>query len=228
MINCIAFDMDDTLYDEIDYYKSGFAAVARTAVGDFGLKDKVIFETLWKIFNSGNHKTTFDAAAEELGITFDKAYVEKLVNVFRSHNPDINLPSESRVVLESLKKRYKLGLITDGWLPGQELKVKALRLENFFDCIIYTGKLGREYWKPSPAAFKRLLAELDVPANQCVYVGDNLEKDFVSPNQMGFKTVRVVRAKRIHFGQSPSQQALPHYEIDSITKLPDLLKKIDV
>ncbi len=220
--------MDDTLYDEIDYYKSGFAAVARTAVGDFGLKDKVIFETLWKIFNSGNHKTTFDAAAEELGITFDKAYVEKLVNVFRSHNPDINLPSESRVVLESLKKRYKLGLITDGWLPGQELKVKALRLENFFDCIIYTGKLGREYWKPSPAAFKRLLAELDVPANQCVYVGDNLEKDFVSPNQMGFKTVRVVRAKRIHFGQSPSQQALPHYEIDSITKLPDLLKKIDV
>ena len=132
------------------------------------------------------------------------------------------------MVLESLKKRYKLGLITDGWLPGQELKVKALRLENFFDCIIYTGKLGREYWKPSPAAFKRLLAELDVPANQCVYVGDNLEKDFVSPNQMGFKTVRVVRAKRIHFGQSPSQQALPHYEIDSITKLPDLLKKIDV
>jgi putative hydrolase of the HAD superfamily len=219
--------MDDTLYDEIDYYKSGFAAVARIVADDFGLKDKVVFETLWKIFNSGNHKTVFDASAEELGITFDKACIEKLVNVFRSHNPDINLPSESGAVLENFKKRYKLGLITDGWLPGQELKVKALRLDNFFDCIIYTEKLGREHWKPSPAAFKRLLTELDVPANQCVYVGDNLEKDFVSPNQMGFKTVRVVRAKRIHFGKAPTPGAEANYEIDSIAKLPDLLKTID-
>ncbi len=28
MINTVIFDLDDTLYDEIDYCKSGFAAVA--------------------------------------------------------------------------------------------------------------------------------------------------------------------------------------------------------
>ena len=53
MINCIAFDMDDTLYDEIDYSKSGFLVAARQIADDFKLKDKVIFETLWQIFNSG-------------------------------------------------------------------------------------------------------------------------------------------------------------------------------
>jgi len=220
--------MDDTLYDEIDYYKSGFIAVSRIIEDDFGLAGETIFETLWQIFNSGNHKTVFDAAAEKLSVVFDAAYVNKLVNVFRSHEPDIHLPSESRTVLEDLKGRFKLGLITDGYLPAQELKVKALGLEKYFDYILYTEKLGRQYWKPSPVGFERLLNKLDVVANQCVYVGDNLKKDFLSPNQMGFKTVRVVRAKRLHLAQAPSQQALPHYEIDSILKLPNLIGEMDV
>ncbi|MBU1259560.1 MAG: HAD family hydrolase [Planctomycetes bacterium] len=228
MINCIAFDMDDTLYDEIDYYKSGFAVVAQTIADDFGLSGRGVFDILWEIFNSGNYKTTLNAAAEKLGVVFDAAYIEKLVKVFREHKPDIKLSPESREVLESLKSRYKLGLITDGYLPAQEYKVKALTLEKFFDYIVYTEKLGREHWKPSPTAFEKLLAEFGVLANQCVYVGDNLKKDFLSPNQMGFKTVRIIRPKRIHLGQAPSKQAQPGYEIDSINKLPDLLKEIEI
>jgi putative hydrolase of the HAD superfamily len=220
--------MDDTLYDEIDYYKSGFAVVAQTVADDFGLSGRTVFETLWEIFNSGNYKTTFNAAAEKLGIVFDAAYIEKLIRVFRNHKPDIKLPSESKTVLGNLKDRYKLGLITDGYLPAQEYKVKALELEKFFDYIIYTEKLGREHWKPSPTAFEKLLAELGISANQCVYVGDNLKKDFLAPNQMGFKTIRVIRAKRIHLGQAPSQQAQPNYEIDLINELPDLLKEIEI
>ncbi len=226
MINCIAFDMDDTLYDEIDYYKSGFAATAQTIAADFKLSDEDVFAALWEIFNSGNYKTTFNAVGEKLGVVFDAAYIEKLVKVFREHKPDIKLPSESKSVLEFLKEHYKLGLITDGYLPAQEYKVKALGLEKFFDYIVYTEKLGREHWKPSPAAFEKLLAELNVSAEQCVYVGDNLKKDFLAPNQMGFKTVRIIRPKRIHQGQALSAQAQPDYEIDSISKLPDLLKEL--
>ena len=104
MIKCIVFDMDDTLYDEIDYYKSGFMVVSRAISGDFGLAGEAVFETLWEIFNSGNYKTTFDAAAEKLGIVFDAEYIQRLVNVFRNHKPDINLPSESRAVLEEFKR----------------------------------------------------------------------------------------------------------------------------
>jgi len=227
VVKCIVFDMDDTLYDEIDYYRSVFLVVGRIVEADFGLADKTVFKILWEIFNSGNYTNTFDAAAEKLGIVFDREYMEKLVNVFRNHNPDINLPSESGMVLEDLKRRYILGLITDGYLPAQELKVKALGLEKYFDCILYTEKLGSQFWKPSPKAFEKLLAQLAVSADQSVCVGDNLEKDFLAPNQMGFKTIRVVRKKRIHFGKAPFAQAQPHYEIDSIAKLPDLLKEIN-
>ena len=227
MIKCIVFDMDDTLYDEIDYYRSGFMVVSQTVSGDFGLESKAVFQSLWEVFNSGNHKNTFDTVLEKFSVSFNIEYIQKLVGIFRCHKPDIKLPSGSRIVLEDLRTRYKLGLITDGWLPAQELKVKVLGLESFFNCIVYTEMLGREHWKPSPAGFKKLLAELCVDTAQCVYVGDNLEKDFLSPNQMGFKTVRVIRERRIHFGKASSAQAEAHYEIDSISKLPDLLKEID-
>ncbi|OHB59264.1 MAG: hypothetical protein A2173_09680 [Planctomycetes bacterium RBG_13_44_8b] len=219
--------MDDTLYDEIDYYKSGFAAAAGRISSDSGQKTSVVFDCLWQIFNAGNHKTTFNAAAEKLGINFDGEYIKKLVDVLRNHSPNITLPSESREVLAGLKKHYKLGLITDGFLPAQELKAKALGLEEFFARIVYTEKLGREHWKPSPTGFEKMLAELDSAANQCVYVGDNLKKDFIAPNKMGFKTVRIIRKNRIHNSPAPNNEAQAHYEIDSITKLPQLLEEID-
>ncbi|MDD5011722.1 MAG: HAD family hydrolase, partial [Phycisphaerae bacterium] len=207
-------------------YRSGFAATAQIIAVDFRLSGDDVFAVIWEIFNSGNYKTAFNAAADKLGIVFDVDYIEKLIKVFREHKPDIKLPAESREVLEDLQEHYKLGLITDGYLPAQEYKVKALGLEKFFDYIVYTEKLGREHWKPSPTAFEKLLAELNVSAEQCVYVGDNLKKDFLAPNQMGFKTVRIIRPKRIHQGQAPSEQAQPDYEIDSIGKLPDLLKEL--
>ena len=227
MIKCIAFDMDDTLYDERDYYSSGFTAVAARIAADFRLPVEEIFHTLCRIFDGGNRQNTFDTVASEMGIIFKAGYIENLVKIFREHTPDIILPADSREILEKLKGHYKLGLITDGFLPAQQLKARALDVERYFDCIIYTEELGRENWKPSPAGFEKLLAELCLSAGHCVYVGDNLEKDFLSPNQMGFQTIRVVRKNRIHFGNAPNIGAEPHYEIDSLVKLPDLLRKIN-
>lgn len=220
--------MDDTLYDEADYYKSGFSVIADKIAKDFQLNTQSVFGKMWELFSSGTRKDTFNAAAEKLGIKFDEQYIKLLVSVFRNHKPDIVLPADSRLVLADLKKLYKLGLITDGWLPGQEYKVKALGIEIFFNSIIYTEKLGTEFWKPSPKGFEKLLDELKINAAEAVYVGDNLEKDFIAPNRMGFKTIRLVRSNGIHKSPASSKDADAQYEIDSIAKLNDLLKKIDV
>lgn len=225
MIKCVAFDMDDTLYDEADYYKSGFAVAAVQIARDFSLNQKTVFDTIWELFSSGVRKNTFNKAAEKLKIKIDENYIGQLVRIFREHKPDISLPADSRQVLGELKKQYKLGLITDGWLPGQEYKVRALGIENFFDSIIYTEKLGTEFWKPSPKGFEKMLTDLKVRAVEAVYVGDNLEKDFIAPNRMGFKTVRIIRSRGIHTGSAPSADAAAQYEIKSPAELKELLKK---
>jgi len=218
--------MDDTLYDEIDYYQSGMAAVAEVIAKDKVISSEKAFDVLWRIFSSGNHHTTFNAALDELGIGYDKNYITRLVTALRAHKPKITLPRESREVLEKLKDNYKLALITDGFLPGQREKIAALGIEEFFDSIVCTEEMGREFWKPSKAGFEKMLKDLDLKPADCVYVGDNLEKDFLAPNKLGFKTVRIVRPRHIHLGDAPEKLAEPDCEINSISALPELLEKI--
>ena len=66
MIEAVIFDMDDTLFAELDYCRSGFKAVAKYLPEKFGnLSSDEVFDTFWKIFTAGNHKTVFKAIYNE-------------------------------------------------------------------------------------------------------------------------------------------------------------------
>ena len=89
-------------------------------------------------------------------------------------------------MLVRLGKTKKLGLITDGRPAGQRAKIKALGIENLFDCIIVTDELGGvEYRKPNGKAFELMSKEFGVPYDEMVYVGDNIKKDFAAPEKLG-------------------------------------------
>jgi putative hydrolase of the HAD superfamily len=217
MISTIVFDLDDTLYEERDYYKSGFADVAKYVSNrNKAPNADIIAAALW----------TFNAAFDELGVTYDDAFIAELVEFFRNHRPDIELPDESREVLELLGSKYTLGLVTDGFLPAQRLKVEALGIADYFRCTIYTEELGRDQWKPSPAGFEKLLEILNVKGPECVYVGDNANKDFIAPNGLGFATIQVVRPVGIHKKPPPSPEAAASHVIQSISELLEMLNKL--
>ena len=59
MIRGIAFDMDDTLYHERDYVRSGFSVVA-TMAADAADSVEVLESWLWRAFESGVRGDTFD------------------------------------------------------------------------------------------------------------------------------------------------------------------------
>lgn len=227
MISTIVFDMDDTLYDERDYYKSGFAAIAELVSGrDKEPSAEKIAAALWAQFEAKNYNKTFNTAFDKLGIAYDDVFIAELIEFFRSHKPDIELPDDSRQVLELLSGKYTLGLVTDGFLPAQKLKVEALGIADYFKCIIYTEELGRDSWKPSPAGFEKLLEILNVGGTECIYVGDNARKDFIAPNGLGFTTVQVVRPAGIHKKPPPSPEAAAGHVIQSISELPKVLNKL--
>ncbi len=223
MITTVVFDLDDTLYDEIDYCRSGFWAVA----GFLAEQPKRppaerIFDCLWEQFTAGNRKTTFNCALEKIGIGYDEQLIAELVKTYRSHTPDITLPDDSRELIEKLHGLYKLALLTDGFLPAQQLKVQALGIEKHFDCIVYTEQLGREFWKPSPVGFEKIMQELNAGPQQIVYIADNPQKDFIAPNKLGFMTVQINRPGRIHTCSAKEPDRAAHYVIQKITQLPEL------
>jgi len=225
MIMTVVFDLDDTLYDEVDYCKSGFAAVAEHLTGrpKMPSSDR-IFAALWSQFRVGNHTKTFNGALDELELPYDENLIQELVNVYRNHVPEIKLPEDSLEVLEKLQARYTLALLTDGYLPGQQLKVESLGIEEYFKSIVYTEQLGRECWKPSPAGFKKLIETLDEHPENMVYVADNGKKDFIAPNNLGFMTIQLIRPARLHSSGSEESDAAAQYIIHQIGQLPPLLK----
>ncbi len=227
MIETVVFDLDDTLYDEVDYCKSGFLYVAEFLANMTKKSSaKEIFGALWRQFKSGNRRQTFNAALGELGIDYDEKLVEKLVAIYRNHNPKITLPQDSRDALEQLKDKHTLALLTDGYLPAQKLKAQALEIERYFQCIIYSEELGREFWKPSPVALKKLLETLNAKAETTAFVADNEMKDFIAPNKLGIVTIQITRPARLHIKTSEESGSKAKYKISKISQLPTLLDRL--
>jgi len=226
MITTVVFDLDDTLYDEVEYCKSGFTSVSEF-LADLPRMPTVesLFDAFWKQFNAGNHTKTFNSALSELGIGYDDKLIRQLIKVYRNHEPNITLPQESREVLSELGPRFTLALLTDGFLPSQQLKVQALEIEQFFKCIIYTEQLGREFWKPSPAGFEKIMETLNVKPRSMAYVADNQMKDFIAPNRLGFATIQIIRPARLHLESSQEPDSAAKYTIRQISQLPPLLDK---
>jgi putative hydrolase of the HAD superfamily len=227
MITTVVFDLDDTIYDEIEYCKSGFAAVSEFLAGLPEMPSaESLFNAFWKQFNSGNRTKTFNTALDGLDISYDEKLISQLITVYRNHVPKITLPQESEEALSLLSNKFTLVLLTDGFLPAQELKVQALGVEKYFKCIIYTEQLGREFWKPSPAGFEKIMEALNTRPETTVYVADNQMKDFIAPNRLGFITVQIIRPAGLHKATSQEPDSAARYTISRISQLPSLLDKL--
>jgi putative hydrolase of the HAD superfamily len=229
MITTVIFDLDDTLYDEVEYCKSGFTAVARYLSHTFPRKvtTDLAYTTLWDIFEGGEHDRTFNEALSALELKYDDKFIRGLILIYRKHIPKLLLPRESRQVLDELKQDYILGLLTDGYLPGQRLKVRALGIQTYFKHIVYTEQLGRQFWKPSPAGFELLSKALNCPYDSMVYVGDNIQKDFLAPNQLGMTSIQVVRNLGVHRQTEDDPTAQPQYRLTALSGLPTLLAQLN-
>lgn len=226
MIKTVVFDLDDTLYDEIEYCKSGFAAVSEFVAGLPEMPpSEGLFDAFWNQFTSGNRTETFNVGLDELGIDYDEKLIQRLIMVYRNHDPKITLPLESGDILSQLSCKFTLALLTDGFLPAQRLKAQALGLEKYFSSIIYTEQLGRKFWKPSPVGFEKLMESLNEQPGNMVYVADNEMKDFIAPNRLGFITVQIIRPARLHTESSQEPNSAAQYKISQINQLPPLLDK---
>jgi glycosyltransferase involved in cell wall biosynthesis/FMN phosphatase YigB (HAD superfamily) len=211
----VVLDIDDTLYLERDYVRSGFDAVGAWARAELGVDD--LGERAWTAFEAGVRRTIFDDALAGAGVEVTPDLVPRLVEVYRAHTPAIELTSDARQWLDALAPHVAVAVVTDGPLASQRAKATALTLTQWADLVVFTESLGPGKGKPHPAAFEQLERELGVAGAHCAYVADNPAKDFVAPHRLGWRTVRVRRAGGLH-AEVPSGD-----DVDAeITSLADL------
>jgi len=221
-IQAVVFDLDDTLYPERDHVRSGYQAVSNHLQQARG-RSEPFGEWLWRRFCSGETEGAFDALNEhfELGLSADE--IARLVEVYRTHVPRIEPYEGVGEFLADLQERAALGLLSDGYLPAQQLKLDALGLAGHFRQVLFTESLGRDSWKPSPAGFERIAHLLAAGHDACCYVADNPAKDFLAPNRLGWRTVQLRWPGQIHADRPAPAGGAPQHVALSLTALAALL-----
>lgn len=182
-LKAIVFDLDDTLYGEKEYVRSGFRVIA-----DMLPQIEQMEVKLWQAFEQ--RKSAIDEVLSAEGIYTDELR-QKCLSVYRFHQPNIHLYDGVKELLRQFRADgYKLGIITDGRPEGQRAKIKTLGLDELVDYIIVTDELGGlEYRKPNKAAFVLMREKLGVLFEEMCYIGDNLKKDFIAPEMLGIRAI---------------------------------------
>ena len=187
----VVFDLDDTLYKERDFVASGYRAVARRVAEALpGADADMIFNAMAAGPHGMSITTAHELASAAAALSGAEAPSEKeLVEVYSYHRPQIALDSDARRALEALKAGgARLALITDGPSRRQWNKVEALGLFEFIprEAVVVSDDFGAD--KHSPVPF--LEVERRFPQRgPRFYVGDNIEKDYLHPNLMGWTSV---------------------------------------
>lgn len=214
----VCFDLDDTLYKEIDYVKSAFRFISHRLNGATRnvFRDDV-YDTLWSTFLQKGD--AFDEVIRRYGLQIYTK--DDLLEWYRYHSPSVSLDDNVRDTLNDLQKHgVVLGIISDGRVLTQMNKIKALGLLDYIkkeDVVINDIP---ERHKPDLESFRQFMTKYG-PNNAFVYVGDNTKKDFRAPNHLGWTTVCLLDdGRNIHkqvFASSPED--FPQYRVSTFPEI---------
>ena len=216
MKTCV-FDIDDTLYSQMENAAKAASAVAAFASDRYGISEEE-FRRQYKaafarqrdrfptLVNFHSRAVRFQFMSEMFG-TIPLSDVLLLHDLYwEAHLRDME-PFPGLVdFLASLRARgIRIGACTDMTADWQYKKLERLGLTPFFDFMVSSEEVGLE--KPSPAMFEEVLAKADCPAADCVMFGDNYAKDIVGARAVGMDAVWVC--------QDPAQRPL-HPDVRAI------------
>ena len=199
------FDLDDTLYSERDFEKSGIEFV----YNNFNIKNIELRSILnnrenWieQIIDGSNNQIT----------------LQMVLDIYRNHFPTIQLYKDAKVFLEKLLSQGdEMSLITDGRSITQRNKLRALGIESFFKTIVISEEVNSE--KPSENNFKMVMNSKHT--ENYIYIADNPNKDFITPNKLGWTSICLLdRGKNVHQQNFKlSIDFLPHYSVNSFEEI---------
>ena len=226
MVGVVCFDLDDTLYKEIDYLKSAFQEVARYAAECCGktsgpvsiLAIKAFNEMLNTYLSGGN---AFERLNGFLGLNVP---IADYLAIYREHMPSISLGEDAVKTLDWLKENdFIIGLITDGRVNSQTAKIEALGLYRWIkpENVVISESFGST--KPAERNYKYFVDKYG-KGSYC-YIGDNPEKDFIAPNALGWKTICLKQDKdNVHRQDFSVEKAkMPQYVIGSISECIEII-----
>lgn len=237
VIRAIFFDLDDTLVDDTISLEQCAEEAARELASDRGtspvdLADAYVDAAIdfWTQLGPGSPKPAMGeirpmmwrAALQRHGIE-DEPLARTLAARFDELRVQrVELFPEAVPVLNALRGKYRMAIISNGFAETHELKIARLELERFFERIVLAAEL--EMAKPDPAVFIHAMDLLEVTPDESIMVGDRYDRDVIGAHDAGMRAIWIrCRGEQVPDGARP-----PEAIIDSIAALPEALETIPV
>ncbi|TET27914.1 MAG: HAD family hydrolase [Candidatus Heimdallarchaeota archaeon] len=124
---------------------------------------------------------------------------------------DIELYEDVIPTLNALKKKYTLGILSNG-----NSYPELCGLDEMFQFTVFSQDYGIE--KPDPLIFEVALKEANCTTQQIIHIGDSLESDIAGANIAGIKCVWVNREQKKN-----TANLQINYEITCLSELLEFL-----
>lgn len=222
MIKVLVFDLDDTLYYEKEYVLGAFKEVAYYLGNKYGINEENLYNRMKEILEELGRGKIFNIICEENNINED---IKNLINIYRNSKPKLKFYDDSIEFLDwAREQKYKIGIITDGCSLVQWNKIKSLKLEEIVDKIVVTDDLGKEFWKPHEKPYLDMMEYFNVNKYECIYIGDNPNKDFIGAKKLGMKTARIIREHGDHITTFLNEEYEADFNIVNLLELKEILE----
>ncbi len=194
----IYFDIDGTLCEYGSDPREVLEGICRDLGVDASLDPHAYFElykTVARERPGEGYRTVSDEAYRRLLARAgypDDALARQVANAYREIRlRSIDLYPETREVLEALRSRVALGIVSNGPSEIQRAKLRKFRLEAYFDPVIISGEVGLE--KPEPSIFHLALGRAKARPEDAAHVGDSLVHDVAGAAGAGLTSVWINR-----------------------------------
>ncbi|SHM78390.1 YjjG family noncanonical pyrimidine nucleotidase [Polaribacter sp. KT 15] len=201
-IEHVFFDLDHTLWDfdknsGLTFEKIFKLNNVNIKIDDFLIIYMPVNLEYWRLYR--DEKVTKEALRyNRLKKSFDKlnfeisdALIDKLAIDYIDNLSSFNHLFEGTFeILDYLKSKYQLHIITNGFDEVQMKKMKSSKIIDYFDAIVTSDSVGVK--KPNPKVFNFALKKANATAENSVMIGDSLEADINGALNVGFKAIHCV------------------------------------
>lgn len=190
LASLVLFDLDDTLYSEIQYLNAGYSAISEDAAAVSGISAETILDWLQSEFSKAGRKQILQKLCQEFEISSFK--IEQWVHILRTVQiPDgLQLKGWAEPILD--RCRGKAVILTNGNSRQQENKFNLLGLRNRFPEI---SLFCAELWEPKPsiAVLSAIQAEFRFAPEDALMIGDSeVDEEFARLAGMEFLHVKFI------------------------------------